>query len=485
MTSRPLRYRLLAATLADALQAGRYPAGCRLPSVRHLCEEHGVSLATVTHALHDLEDAGLIEARARRGFFACHVPASTRAAVATGSAAAIELEGRRKRLMALAATQPGLLSLGHLALPAQLLPVLALRRLLARQLRAVPPAWVSGTAFGGEPLRQQLALRSARLACDFDAEDIVITQGEGESLQLCLRLLTQPGDRVLVASPAPFRLLELIASMGLQALELPLSGETGASLAALRQTLKNFKIAACVIDSSLSLAAGGSWSDADKEQLVALLAEHQLALIECDMMGELYRGAYRPRPLKSFDLDDRVLYCGSFACISGPGFSLGYVVSGRYRVQLRAARTVHGELIPSLIEQVLAEFLASSGFDAHLRRLRQRLKVQVEAHQRAILAHFPAGTALSSGTGGYAIWVALPGGLNACDLLEQARERGYNFVPGAVFSFGTQFDHCLRLTAGHPLNEERATAIRMLGEIASALLLGAIKPAVPPRSSAC
>ncbi|MCV2371118.1 aminotransferase-like domain-containing protein [Roseateles oligotrophus] len=472
MTSRPLRYRTLAATLAAALQAGRYPAGSRLPSVRHLCAEHRASLATVTHALHDLEDAGLIEARARRGFFSCQAPAPI--GVAT-RAMAMELDGRRRRLMSLAASQAGLLSLGHLALPQELLPVSTLRRLLAQQCRSASSSpLATGSVFGGEPLRRQLALRAPRLGCAFGADDIVVTQGEGESLQLCLRLLTQAGDWVVVTSPAPMRALELIASMGLRVLEIPVSNESGPSLEALGHALSHYPVAACVFDHSLSAAAGGRWSDADKEELVTLITQHQLPLIECDMMGELYRGAYRPRPLKAFDREDRVLYCGSFACISGPGFSLGYVVSGRLSVQLRAARAVHGELMPSLIEQVLAEFLASSSFDAHLRRLRQSLKAQVDLYQREILAQFPAGTRLHSGDTGYALWVVLPGGLDACTLLEQARARGYNFVPGAVFSTGTGFDHCLRLTAAHPLSEERANGIRVLADIANALLAEAL-----------
>ena len=101
----------------------------------------------------------------------------------------MELAGRRKRLMALAASQPDCVSLGHLALPASLLPIATLRRLMTRELRVDPAALSGGTVYGTEQLRQQLALRAPRMGCQFNAEDIVVTQGEGESLQLCLRLL--------------------------------------------------------------------------------------------------------------------------------------------------------------------------------------------------------------------------------------------------------------------------------------------------------
>lgn len=471
MTTSPHRYRALAATLAEQLRAGLHPPGAQLPSVRQLCATHEASLSTVTHALHQLEDAGLIEARPRRGFFAC---AAARPAKTVPAAAAIALAGRRKRLMDLATTPADCLSLGHLTLPEELLPVSALKRLLLHQLRASAAPLAIGSVYGTPALREQLALRSARLGCRFEAEDIVVTQGESESLALCLRLLAKPGELIAVASPAPLRAQELIASLGLRVLEIPCSAESGLSVAALALALQQQQqpVAACLAEPSFYRVNGSLMGDATKQELVALLVRHELPLIECDMMGELYHGTHRPLPLKAFDGDDRVLYCGSFACITGPGFSIGYVVSGRYQLQLRAARAVYGELIPALTEQVLAGFIDGGGFETHLRRLRRRLVVQVAAYRDAVLAYFPPGTRVSSGSGGYVLWLTLPGGLDASTLQEQARRHGYTFVPGAVFSSGTHFDHCLRLTAAHPLDEVRAQGLRIVGALACRLLAG-------------
>lgn len=454
-----------------ALQAGEFPPGSRLPSVRQLCASHGLSLATVTHALHELEDAGLIEARARRGYFAC-----ASAVVAAGGPArlppagsALALDERRQRLMTLAASQPGVLSLGHLGLAPSWLPLAALQRLLARQLRRQPALLAQGQAHGSRALREQLALRAPRLACAYGADDIVVTQGEGESLQLCLRLLSRPGDAVAVASPASLRTLELIVSMGRRVLALP-AGLTGAqTVQALDELLQRQALAACVLEPVLDCVTGASWADADKQAMAELLAGHGLPLIECDLLGDLHHGAYRPRPIKAFDRDDRVLYCGSFACSTGPGFNVGFIASHRHHLRLRAERSVHGELLPSLVDQVLAAFLAEGGFDAHLRRLRRRLKTQLELLRLAVLKHFPVGSRVSRSEGAYVLWVALPEGLDACALLEQARARGCNFVPGAVFSQGRQFDHCLRLTASQPWDAEREAAVRMLGQLACAL----------------
>ena len=123
-----------------------------------------------------------------------------------------------------------------------------------------------------------------------------------------------------------------------------------------------------------------------------------------------------------------------------------------------------------MTERVIAGFMANGSFERHLRSLRRRLKIQVEELRAAVVAQFPEGTRVSTGEGGYALWVELPGNVDACALLERARQCGYTFVPGAVFSMGTQFDHCMRLTAGHPLDEARAKGIWTLGELARELI---------------
>lgn len=467
--SRPSRYQTLADSLAEALRAGRYRPGDRLPSVRDLCSTHAVSLATVTHALHRLEDAGWIESRPRQGFFVRRPRGVPPPQAPVAKASELQLEARRQRLMALAATQEGLVSLSHFALPPALLPLPALRRLVARRLALDASVLASGSVFGSEGLREQLAQRLARSGARVSADDVILTQGDGESLQLCLGLLTRPGDRVAVASPGSLRLLEVVAALGLQALELPIPQQGESTAAGLAAVLAREKPAACVIDLSLFAPAAGTMSDAEKRALVSLLVAHRVPLIEFDLMGELHRGGERARPLKAFDPEDWVIYCSSLACITGPGFSVGFVASGRHRLQLRAARSVHGELFPYLIDHVLAEFLSGTGFDAHLRRLRSRLRQQVAAWTQAVKQYFPNDTRVCTGDAGYVLWVELPGGLAAADLLGHARAAGCSFVPGAVFSSTERFDHCLRLAATYPLDELRIAGLRRLGEAARGL----------------
>lgn len=469
MPARPTRYRQLADELAAALHQGRYAAGAQLPSQRQLCADHRASLATVTHALHELEDAGLIEAKPRRGHF---VRGGLRPP-ARPPGVSLALEGRRKRLVELATTQAGCVSLSHLGLAPALLPLAALQRHLARALADDPALLAGGLVHGSPALREQIARRLLRAGCAVDAEDIVLTQGVGEALELCLRQLTRPGDVVAVPEPASPRTLELVAHLGLTPLAIPAPQDGGLSVPALAFALQHHPVRCCIAEPSVDSVHGGSLPDAAREALARLLRQHGVPLIECELMGELARGPLRPRPVKAWDEDDQVLLCGSLACITGPGFSVGWVVSRRHRLHLRAARAVHGELLPGVVDATLARFLADRAFDAHLRRLRQRVAVQTDAWVALARQVLPAGSRVSAGTGGHVVWVELPEGVDSTALLPPLRERGFSVIPGAAFAVGAgtagPLARGLRLAAGHPLDALRERGLRCLGEVARAV----------------
>lgn len=465
MSTRPTRYRLIADELAASLNQGRYPAGTQLPSLRQLCTDHRASLATVTHALHELEDAGLIEARARRGHFVrvLHQPP------ALPPGPSLALEGRRKRLVELATTQAGCVSLSHLSISAQLLPLAALQRQLSKALADEPTVLAGGTVFGSQALREQIARRLLRAGCAVDAEDIVVTHGEGESLELCLRQLTRPGDVVAVPEPASPRTLELVAHLGLKPLAIPAPQDSGFSVQALAFALQHHDLRCCIVEPSFDSVRGSCMADAAREELARLLRMHGVPLIECELMGELSRAPQRPRPVKAWDDDDQILLCGSLACVTGPGFTVGWIVSRRHRLHLRAARAVHGELLSGLVDASLAGFLADRGFEAHLRRLRRQLAAQTDVWVALARRLMPVGTTVSAGAGGHVIWVELPEGIDSTAALPYLREHGYSVIPGAAFGTASSLARCLRLSAGHPLDGIREQGLVRLGEATAVL----------------
>ncbi|MFG5407438.1 PLP-dependent aminotransferase family protein [Piscinibacter sakaiensis] len=360
------------------------------------------------------------------------------------------------------------MSLSHLSLAPALLPLAALRRHVSAALLEDPAALAAGV-YGSPALREQIARRLMRAGCAVDAEDIVVTQGVGEALELALRQFTRPGDLVAVPEPASPRTLEVLAFLGLRPLAIPAPQHGGFSVPALAFALRHHALRCCIVEPSFDSVRGSCMPEAARQELATLLRRAAVPLIECELLADLSRGPQRPRPVKAWDEADQGLLCGSLACVTGPGFSVGWIVSRRHRLHLRAARAVHGELLPGIVDAGLARFLADRAFDAHLRRLRRQVAAQTEAWVAFVGARMPPGTTVSAGPGGYLVWAELPDGLDGAAVLPPLRERGYSVIPGAAFGSAQPLARGLRLSAAHPLDGVRERGLAALGEVACAL----------------
>lgn len=227
----PHTYRQIARTLQADIEAGRYASGEKLPSVRQLAQRMGVSMSSVTRCYRHLEALGYVTARLKSGMYVADwkaVASPLHAAAATRPADLPALEFRKlasvqdrlSQLHALTA-QPLRLDL-HLAnaTPAWY-PCEALARMGQRLLRSQPELlghYPTGT--GLPALKLELLRHLGRCGLDLTADDLLITHGGTEAMQLALRAVTQPGDTVVVESPVYFGLLQVVEGLGLKALEV-------------------------------------------------------------------------------------------------------------------------------------------------------------------------------------------------------------------------------------------------------------------------
>lgn len=466
------RYQTLADDLRSRIQAGTLQAGDRVPSVRQLCALHHVSPATVTHALHILEAAGLIEAKPRLGFFVrqqLRQFAPPTQCAEPGLPQAIALAGHRKLVIEFA-HQCHHTTLGMSSLDNSLAPTKVLKKLLVQALHKEERLLLESSYTGEASLREQIARRSLLLACDFHPDEIIITHGDTEAVDLCLRVLTQRGDVVAIATPGPLRILEMLEGHGLRVLEIPAHPCDGLSVDALDFALRHNRVAACIINVNFPSPTGSLMPEREKARLAELTSRHGVPVIEVDSFGELAHGKQRPKPVKAYDRSDNILYCSDYGCVTSNGFSAGYIAAGRHRLTLAASRTVHGEPVPALIQYTLANLLASGQFEPHLRRLRSQLASNMMAYRAAVFQHFPAGTRVACGEGGFLLWLELPQGIDATELQRRAQCQGQTFAPGVLFSLGNSFANCLRLNAGHPLSAEIEAGIRLIGRLAHSML---------------
>jgi DNA-binding transcriptional MocR family regulator len=465
-------YEQLAAELGQAIERGILRPGERLPSVRRLAEDRAISIATVVQAYVLLENDGLVEVRPKSGHFVrrrsegvaeprpprCS-PQPTRVSVSVSDAVA--------RLLA-AMRDPSIIPLGSAHLLDQVLPVAAVNRImstLARESRGagarydVPPGLIT--------LRRQLARRSIKWGLALDEDDFVTTIGATEGLMLGLRAIAKPGDAVAVESPAYFGVLQAIEGLGMRAVEVPANPRTGIDLDELDAVLKAGGVRGVVVSPNVSNPLGAVMPDDAKLRLVRLAVRHDVPVIEDDVYGDLVFDGTRPRPLRAFDHDGRVLLVGSVSKTIAPGYRVGWIAPGRYAETVERLKFSSTLANPTLTQMAIAEFLASGGYDRHLRRLRALLSGHVDKYRDAIAAAFPDGTRVSAPRGGFVLWVELPSGCDALAIQARALDHGIAIAPGPMFSPRNRFTNFLRISCGSPMAPRIEGAIRTLGEIAA------------------
>ena len=253
-----------------------------------------------------------------------------------------------------------------------LYPGEALKNAATRALRKYPDLLVRpAPPNGNAEFRNVLARRAMVSGMVLAPEELVVTQGCIEALNLALRAVTQPGDIVAVESPTFYGLLQVLEALGLRALEIPTSPQTGISLEALELAAQTHeRITAIVVVPTLQNPLGSIMPDAHKARLVDFCARSEIALIEDDTYSALVNDDAPVRALKSWDRNGNVIHCASLHKILAPGMRLGWMNAGRWHSRVEMLKYVQSRNNEELAQLVAAEFMGSSAYDRHLRQLR-------------------------------------------------------------------------------------------------------------------
>lgn len=472
------RYEKYADTIAELIRTGVLAPGQRVPSVRYASQTHGISPSTVFQAYYLLERRGLIRARPRSGYF-------VNASVLDQSSRAFsepQLENQVRESTEVDVSELVFSVLGSIkdpntvpfgsAFPSPMLfPMQRLSRSLASASREMDPRMVVTDMSPGHPeLRRQIALRYMVSGLMLPIEELLITNGALEALNLCLQAVTQPGDLVAIEAPAFYACLQVLERLKLKAVEIPVHPKDGIDLGALEQSLKHHPIKACWCMTSFQNPTGALMPETRKRALVELLREHQVPLIEDDVYAELYYGPHAPKPAKAFDTEGLVLHCGSFAKSLAPGYRIGWVAAGRYAQKIERLKLMTSLCASMPAQAAIADYLQHGGYDRHLRKLRYALEDQQRAMSGAIARYFPPQTRVSQPQGGYFLWLELPEHVDSLQVFKVALAQGISIAPGPIFSPGRRFGNCIRLNYGGIWDAAADRAMQTLGRIIHSML---------------
>lgn len=463
-----LAYERVESKIEALIHKGMLRPGDRVPSVREICRREGVSKITAMQALSNLEAKSLVHARPRSGFF---VQSLSR--LPLPHSPEISAEPREPRLSDDVARvfrdiqKPGTIPLGAGTPDAALLPTAEIARCVARAAR------LHATQFGGYsmcdtdlPLRREIALRLSRHGGDVSPEEIVITNGCMDALNLSLRAVAKPGDTVLVETPTYFGLLQMIESLGMKAIGVPATCDEGIDLRTFERALKSHRIAASVLIPSFGNPHGANLSPERRQAVVDVSRKRGVPIIEDDIYGELGFGTEQPRPLKAINGSADVILCGSLSKSLSPALRVGWAIAGRHAENVRRLKWISSITTPHVTAFAAADYLRSGGFDRHLRALRKTLETQICRVSNAIARSFPQGTGLSRPSGGYFLWVELPWRIDSMKLRDAAIQHNISICPGPIFSLEGEFRHFLRLNCALRLDDRVTRAIETIGGLA-------------------
>jgi DNA-binding transcriptional MocR family regulator len=461
------RYQHLANLLAERIEQGLYRQGEKLPSVRALSQEHGVSISTVQQAYQTLENLQLITPQPRSGYFIAPrkaqppVPAMSRPAQRP-----VDITHWDQVLTLLdARSDKSITAFGGGAPDVSQPSLKPLWREMSRVVQHNTSEVLSYDEISG---RRELREQIARLMLDSEtlatADDIIITNGCHAALSIALLAVCEPGDIVAVESPSYYGTMQLLRGFGIKAIEIPTDPQTGISIEALEMALEQWPIKGVILVPNCNNPLGFIMPDARKRQVLSLAQRYDIAIFEDDIYGELANDYPRPRTIKSWDIDGRVLLCSSFTKTVAPGLRVGWIVPGRYYDRVLHMKYAASATNVPATQMAVAAFVREGHYHRHVRRMRQIYQSNMETYTCWIRQYFPCGICVTRPQGGYMLWVELPEIVDMVCVAKQLCELKIQVAPGSLFSAAGKYRNCLRINCALPPNEKHREVMEKLGE---------------------
>ncbi|MDR5771044.1 PLP-dependent aminotransferase family protein [Caballeronia sp. LP006] len=425
-------------TLVDQLvQWGRrridervFRPGMRMPSIRKLAVDKGVSRFTVVEAYERLVAHGYLDSRRGSGFYvrdrivAAASPAPEQAPVQN----AIDVVWLLRNMLHSSSPEkgPGLGYLPNRWLDGELITnaLRSMSRMSGAQMLGM------GTPHGFLPLRLQLQTRLAELEIGATEQQIVMVSGITQAIDLISRLYVKPGDAVIVGDPAWFQMFGRFASQGARLVGMPYTPD-GPDLDALESLVATWRPKMLIINSVLQNPTGTSLTAAQAFRILQLAQQYDFMVIEDDIYGDLCAPSYPATRLASLDQLKRVIFLGSFSKTLAANLRVGYVAaSAEVAKALADQKMLVGMTTPELNERVLYKVLTEGHYRRHVERLRGRLDAVRDKTARMLEK---TGLKLfTTPSAGMFLWADT--GVDSESLAAAGHEAGFLLTPGSLFS---------------------------------------------------
>lgn len=468
------RYQIVTRTIRDWIEQGTLKPSERVPSVREMSSLAGFSQITIRHAYALLESEGIITARPRSGYYVAK-PGRMLAELPDplnelSRDARHSKNDERPQLRKLLGswTDMEVEGFANIYPSRDLMPNRELYSCLVRVLRQEA---YRGFTPGDSTfvLRDLITKRATKRGVLTNIENITLVSSPGMAFDLCLDMLVEPGDTVMIESPTDIRLLSSLRRRKLQMVEIYSNPRSGIDPEQFGYLLDNNPIKVCLLTPVNHSPTGTLCSGETMLRIVSKATDKGVRIIENDLFGELSFGPEPARSLKAFDPGQAVLQVGSFAATLGYRFETSWILHHQTNDMLRQ-NDLHQAFAggETTIAAAIADYLRSNSYERHLRRLRDRLETRVLQGLALMSKGFPQNCSASRPRGGFTCWVRGSSRFDAIGAAMSAARRGIRLAPGPLYSAVHAHNNFIAMNLSSPWDEQWKEKLDFVGSLLAA-----------------
>jgi len=466
-------------------ETGALQPGDRLPSTRALAVSIGLHRSSIVRAYAELRALGYLEGRpgsystVRQRLSTTRLENTNRDIETLIDWDAItkpSICDLRERAGAETLNQGKVMDLDRLCADPALAPDDDLRRCLKTELiRTGGVALDYADTYGWHPLREVIAKRMCNHGVMVSASEVLVTAGAQQALDLVLRYLSCPGDRVVVEAPTYGMAHSLLKLHEVQPLEVPML-EDGMDLNELQRVLVKGRQRPKLIFTMPNFhnPTGITTNQQHRERLLSLCENHRIPLLEDGFEEEMKYFGQAVLPVKSMDIRGIVIYVGTFSKVVFPGLRIGWICAPREAIT-RLADIKHASCITgnTLAQAAAARFCAGGEFETYLRRIHRVYRRRMQMLLQALKRHMPANVYWTRPTGGYTAWLTLRDcNVAEKELLARILHAGVKVGPGHRYFAGQPESVHFRLSIACVDEDEIETACQQLGQVLGSAVSG-------------
>jgi 2-aminoadipate transaminase len=470
--------------LRSLVHAGDLRPGDRIPASRELAHNLGVHRTTVANAYAELESEGLIQGHVGRGTFirgngnGLKISPPAPPTLLNGDGLRWELlfadERSEEILSRLTAAAPEDALSFVMARPApEFFPIEDLQSCAQAVLKREGVEILNlGASDGYAPLKEALLELLRRDGIPAKDETLLVTAGCQQALDLIAKAFVRSGDTVILENPTYPGATGVFNGVRARCLGVPVRthAEPGTALGldveVLEATLAANRVKLIVLTPDFQNPTGASMPLASRRRVLELAARYQVPVVEDHVYSRLNTHEERVPSLKQLDRSNLVIHIDSFAKVAFPGLRVGWIVAPPEAIErLRLVKQMTDLHTDQLAQATLAEFLRRGLFQKHLTRMRRVYADRMKALDEALQKNMPEGTRWARPDGGMCLWLELPPGFDASELMIHARERGVLFAPGRYFYVQSPLPNTLRLGFASLNEKQIARGIATLADL--------------------